>query len=169
MCSESLLILTHHITVASLTFTANTALLSIIRAQKDLSKWTETCWRLTFLTFLSVWQFWHVWGKSWMWNWREQWEGHPYQSIDPPVQTLYLMQIAVYLNLMASQFSDIRRKDFWPMFIHHIATIILISYSYTVNFVRNGILVLMCHDPCDVFMEGAKLFKYAGVQVRLAC
>jgi ceramide synthetase len=66
---------------------------------------------------------------------------------------------------MVSQFTDVRRKDFWAMFIHHIATIILIGYSYTVNFVRNGILVLMCHDPCDVFMEAAKLFKYAGVQV----
>jgi hypothetical protein len=131
---------------------------------RDLSKWTETCWRLTFLTFLSVFQYWNVWDKSWMWNPLEQWENHPFQSIDQPVRTLYLMEIAVYLNLMVSQFTDVRRKDFWAMFIHHIATIILIGYSYTVNFVRNGILVLMCHDPCDVFMEAAKLFKYAGVQ-----
>ncbi len=132
---------------------------------KDASKWTETCWRFTFLTAVSVWEYYHVFGQSWAWNAKEQWANYPFQSIDPPVRTLYLMQLAIYFNLFVSQFTDVRRKDFLAMFIHHIVTIVLIGYSYSVNFVRNGILVLMCHDPCDVFLELAKLCKYAGKQL----
>jgi hypothetical protein len=77
-----------------------------LHRQRDLSKWTETCWRLTFLTFLSVFQYWNVWDKSWMWNPLEQWENHPFQSIDQPVRTLYLMEIAVFVFWLLHRFNN---------------------------------------------------------------
>ena len=39
------------------------------------------------------------------------------------------------------------------MFLHHIATISLLSFSYIVNFVRVGTLVLVIHDCGDYWLE----------------
>jgi hypothetical protein len=46
------------------------------------------------------------------------------------------------------------------MFIHHIVTMLLLFFSYLVNFLRIGVVVLLCHDGSDVFLELAKLFNY---------
>ena len=37
---------------------------------------------------------------------------------------------------MCSQFFDVKRKDFWEMFIHHNTTILLIALSWTAHFTR---------------------------------
>ena len=39
-------------------------------------------------------------------------------------------QLGVYLHLSAYQFVDTRRSDFWEMFVHHLATIGLIVFSW---------------------------------------
>lgn len=44
---------------------------------------------------------------------------------------------------------------------HHFATIGLILYSWQVNFSRVGAMTFLCHDFNDVFLEGAKLARYA--------
>lgn len=62
--------------------------------------------------------------------------------------------------MLFSQFVDVQRKDFLEMFVHHVATILLIVFSYTCNLIRGGCLVLIVHDCADVFMEAAKIFKY---------
>lgn len=38
------------------------------------------------------------------------------------------------------------------MVIHHVVTIALIVLSFTVNFVRVGTLVLICHDTADILL-----------------
>lgn len=64
-----------------------------------------------------------------------------------------MIELAFYWSLLFSQFIDVKRKDFWQMFIHHIATISLLSFSYIVNFVRVGSLVLVVHDCVDYWLE----------------
>ncbi|KAL1243146.1 Ceramide synthase [Trichinella spiralis] len=61
---------------------------------------------------------------------------------------------------MFSQFVDVVRKDFWVNFIHHITTILLLSFSWADNFVRIGTLVLVIHDAADFWMETAKMARY---------
>ena len=39
------------------------------------------------------------------------------------------------------------------MFVHHVATISLLSFSWTDNFVRVGTLVLCMHDSVDFWIE----------------
>lgn len=65
---------------------------------------------------------------------------------------------------MVSQFFDVKRKDFWQMFLHHISTIILICFSWVVNLTRIGSLVLLVHDCADIFLEAAKMARYGGYQ-----
>jgi ceramide synthetase len=64
-----------------------------------------------------------------------------------------MIELAFYWSLIFTQFIDVKRKDFWQMFIHHIATITLLSFSYLVNFVRVGTFVLVVHDCGDYWLE----------------
>ncbi len=39
------------------------------------------------------------------------------------------------------------------MFLHHITTIGLMVFSWSVNLTRVGTLVLLIHDCADIFLE----------------
>ena len=58
-------------------------------------------------------------------------------------------------------FYDVRRKDYAELMAHHFATIGLVLYSWQLNFSRVGAMTFLCHDVNDVFLEGAKLARYA--------
>ena len=66
--------------------------------------------------------------------------------------------------MLFSQFQDVKRKDFLEMFIHHVATILLVSIIGSIQMHRFGTLVLLLHDVADIFMEAAKISKYARWQ-----
>lgn len=89
---------------------------------------------------------------------------YPYQSVSNDVWWHYMISLAFYWSLCVSQFFDVKRKDFWQMFIHHIATIVLMSLSWVCNLPRIGTLVLVTHDCADIFLEAAKMAKYSGYQ-----
>ncbi|CAB1328470.1 unnamed protein product, partial [Coregonus sp. 'balchen'] len=76
----------------------------------------------------------------------------------------YILELSFYLSLLFSQFTDIRRKDFLIMFLHHLATISLITFSYVNNMARVGTLVMCLHDSADILMEAAKMANYAKFQ-----
>lgn len=86
------------------------------------------------------------------------------QNLTADVALYYIIQLSCYWSMLFSQFQDVKRKDFLEMFIHHVATIALISFSWTVNLVRIGSLILLVHDVADIFMEAAKISKYAHWQ-----
>eukprot|EP00455_Lapot_gusevi_P026861 TRINITY_DN2834_c0_g7_i1.p1 TRINITY_DN2834_c0_g7~~TRINITY_DN2834_c0_g7_i1.p1 ORF type:complete len:368 (-),score=94.98 TRINITY_DN2834_c0_g7_i1:52-1155(-) len=127
-------------------------------------KWTETCWRLLFYSALVTFGWAIAFTKPYLWETKYCWIGYPLHEIDVDVQYYYLFQLGVYMSLLVSQFFDVQRKDFLAMFIHHIVTILLVFCSYACNYVRIGVLVLLCHDTADVALEFAKLAKYAGYQ-----
>lgn len=64
-----------------------------------------------------------------------------------------MISLSFYWSLAISQFFDVKRKDFWQMFVHHIATITLMSFSWICNLHRVGTLVLLVHDCADIFLE----------------
>ncbi|XP_061543600.1 ceramide synthase 5 isoform X6 [Phycodurus eques] len=101
---------------------------------------------------------------SWMWDTRHCWYGYPYQVLTPALYRYYVTELAFYWSLLFSQFTDIRRKDFLSMFVHHLATVGLISFSYANNMVRVGTLVMCVHDASDFLLEAAKLANYAKYQ-----
>lgn len=45
------------------------------------------------------------------------------------------------------------RQDFKEQIIHHVATIALISFSWLVNYIRAGTLIMLVHDAADYLME----------------
>ncbi|RXM28134.1 Ceramide synthase 6 [Acipenser ruthenus] len=75
------------------------------------------------------------------------------QTLTTELHYYYIVELSFYWSLMFSQFTDIKRKDFLIMFLHHLATISLITFSYVNNMVRVGTLVMCLHDASDVLLE----------------
>ena len=90
-----------------------------------------------------------------------------YIQVDHNIWLYYMVELAFYWSLSFSQFFDVKRKDFWEMFIHHITTIALMMFSWSTHFTRVGTLVLLIHDSSDHLLELAKLFRY--VKYRRSC
>uniref|UniRef100_A0A3B3QTZ3 Ceramide synthase 5 n=1 Tax=Paramormyrops kingsleyae TaxID=1676925 RepID=A0A3B3QTZ3_9TELE len=129
-----------------------------------LTKFCESMWRFTFYLFIFTYGIQFLWQSPWMWDTRKCWHNYPYQVLSPGLYYYYVTELAFYWSLMFSQFRDIKRKDFLIMFIHHLATVSLISFSYVNNMVRVGTLVMCVHDASDFLLESAKLANYAKYQ-----
>ena len=76
-----------------------------------------------------------------------------------------MMEMAFYWSLFFTQFSDVKRKDFMEMFVHHLATLALLTLSWTTQMHRIGSLVILVHDFADHWMELAKMARYANFNV----
>ncbi|XP_013204083.1 LOW QUALITY PROTEIN: ceramide synthase 5 [Microtus ochrogaster] len=129
-----------------------------------LTKFCESMWRLTFYLFIFCYGIRFLWLTPWFWDTRQCWQNYPYQPLSRELYYYYIMELAFYWSLMFSQFIDVKRKDFLIMFVHHLATIGLIAFSYINNMVRVGTLVMCLHDSSDFLLEAAKLANYAKYQ-----
>ena len=76
-----------------------------------------------------------------------------------------MLEMAFYWSLFFTQFSDVKRKDFMEMFVHHLATLALLTLSWTTQMHRIGSLVILVHDVADHWMELAKMARYANYNV----
>ncbi|XP_033900189.3 ceramide synthase 6-like isoform X1 [Acipenser ruthenus] len=125
-----------------------------------LSKFCESMWRFTFYLYIFTYGVRFLKKTSWLWDTRDCWYNYPYQTLTTELHYYYIVELAFYWSLMFSQFTDIKRKDFLIMFLHHLVTISLITFSYVNNMVRVGTLVMCLHDASDVLLEAAKMANY---------
>jgi hypothetical protein len=56
--------------------------------------------------------------------------GYPLQEIPVSVYWYYMFELGLYIHLGLYQFVDTKRSDFWEMFVHHLATLGLIVFSW---------------------------------------
>ncbi|XP_050552881.1 ceramide synthase 6 isoform X2 [Spodoptera frugiperda] len=129
-----------------------------------LVKFCENMWRFTFYLYNFSYGVFILWEKEWLWDIDQCYIGYPHQGLTNDIWWYYMISAAFYWALTFSQFWDVRRKDFWQMFVHHIATILLLSFSWVCNLHRIGTLVLLVHDCADIFLDAAKAAKYANYQ-----
>uniref|UniRef100_A0A8C9T5Y5 Ceramide synthase 3a n=1 Tax=Scleropages formosus TaxID=113540 RepID=A0A8C9T5Y5_SCLFO len=92
---------------------------------------------------------------------REVWVGFPKQTMLESQYWYYILEMSFYVSLLFSITFDVKRKDFKEQIIHHLATLTLLAFSWCVNYIRIGSLVMITHDASDVLLESAKLFNYA--------
>lgn len=79
------------------------------------------------------------------------------------VRWVYVIEMAFYAQAIPSLvFWEVRRKDFLESLAHHVATFILLGYSYWLSLTRVGVLIVLLHDMNDIFLELAKLARYTG-------
>jgi hypothetical protein len=64
----------------------------------------------------------------------------------------------------AHRFFSVRRKDYYIMFTHHIATCILVLFSYITGCYRGGLVVMWLHDFSDIPVDFAQLFNHAHAE-----
>ncbi|XP_075055216.1 ceramide synthase 5 isoform X2 [Mixophyes fleayi] len=129
-----------------------------------VTKFSESMWRFIFYLYIFSYGVWFLWSTPWFWDTRQCWYNYPYQPLSQGLYYYYIQELAFYWSLMFSQFTDIKRKDFLIMFVHHLATVGLISFSYVNNMVRVGTLVMCLHDASDFLLEAAKMTNYAKSQ-----
>lgn len=134
-------------------------------AKQCLKKATETCWRFVFYSCMLAYGSFVLWRTDWFLDnskWLKDYiETHEFTW---DMKVYYIMELAFYLSLLISQFFDIKRKDFYQLFIHHITTVILLLVSYIDSTYRFGLVILYLHDCADVWLEAAKLANYAKIQ-----
>lgn len=64
-----------------------------------------------------------------------------------------MVQAGVHLHSLGSQLLS-KRGDgkFYEYTLHHSCTVFLIWFSYMMNYLLVGIIVLLIHDPSDVLL-----------------
>ncbi|XP_063804136.1 ceramide synthase 2 isoform X2 [Pseudophryne corroboree] len=125
-------------------------------------KFREASWRFTFYLIAFIAGMAVLIDKPWFYDLGEVYKGFPKQSMLPSQYWYYMIELGFYWSLLFRIAFDVKRKDFKEQVIHHVATILLISFSWCANYIRVGTLVLAIHDSSDFLLESAKMFNYAG-------
>ncbi|XP_026234480.1 ceramide synthase 2 [Anabas testudineus] len=126
-----------------------------------LKKFRESSWRFVFYLCAFIGGVVALYEKEWFYDTLEVWRGFPKQSLLDSQYWYYILEMSFYGSLLFSVAFDVKRKDFKEQIIHHLATLTLLSFSWCVNYIRIGTLVMLVHDASDVLLESAKLFNYA--------
>ncbi|KAL6461194.1 hypothetical protein MHYP_G00311600 [Metynnis hypsauchen] len=128
----------------------------------QLKKFREASWRFTFYLLAFLAGLGALIDKPWLYKMEEMWKGFPVLTLLPSQYWYYMIELGFYISLLFSVASDVKRKDFKEQIVHHVATILLIGFSWCVNYIRAGTLIMLVHDTSDSLLESAKMFNYAG-------
>ncbi|XP_041658447.1 ceramide synthase 2-like [Cheilinus undulatus] len=125
-------------------------------------KFGEAAWRFFFYITAFIVGLACLIDRPWFWDRRECWRGYPLQPMERAHYWYYMLELGFYVSLLLRVSVDIKRKDFKEQVIHHLATIFLLSFSYSANYIRIGTLVILLHDSSDILLESAKMFNYGS-------
>lgn len=133
---------------------------------KRMSKWSESCWKMTAFGLMTVVGILVNYGQPWVKDTKHFWTGCtdlPCNHESPRVlRWQYSLAMGFYLYSIPTLFMwETRRKDFLENLVHHMATLMLVVYSHYVNFMRVGAMIMLLHDVCDIWLELAKLGQYS--------
>ena len=131
----------------------------------QFQKATETCWRCFAYFVLFAFGAYVIFSSHWFWDKKSWLVGYIInQTFTEDLKWYYILELSFYMSLLITHFNDTKRKDFLQQFVHHIATIILITGSYLIAHFRYGSVIMLLHDASDYWLEAAKLAKYAKMQ-----
>ncbi|ODM89717.1 Ceramide synthase 6 [Orchesella cincta] len=130
--------------------------------EAKLRKFSECGWRCFYYTISFSFGVFVLWDKPWFWDINHCWIGYPFQAVPDDVWWYCCLGAGYYCSVLMSIGFDIKRKDFWEMFVHHVATMLLMCVTWLSNLTRIGSIFLILHDCADIFLEAAKMCKYAN-------
>jgi len=142
------------------------------------ARWSNTVWGLkqircseavfkcSYFATMTIWCFTIVRRESWLppllggsGDTRFCWtDGFPFQQNPPELRQFYLTAIGFHLSEAVMVLLENPKPDFWEMLLHHSLACSLTSFSYVLNYVRLGSLVLLLHGATDVFVYASKAF-----------
>ncbi|XP_050500557.1 ceramide synthase 5 isoform X1 [Diabrotica virgifera virgifera] len=125
-----------------------------------LTRFTTSCKKLIWYSFIWTFGVAVLWNKPWLWDINASWTDF---GNDPVTIDLFLygnLTVLYYSSELLSQlFLDVRRKDFWIMFIHHITAIAVVAIIWIFKLHRIGSLAPLLHDVNDIIVELSKCLK----------
>ena len=130
-------------------------------------KLKESYQKAIFSTFSTILIIFFISKKDYAWSFQwNEWVIPGLWDFDVPTieeTFIYMLQIGWYVFQTYKHLkvdSMYQKSDHNVLFVHHIITILLMTGSYYVGYHRIGLLVLSVHEPCDIFLEGAKIANY---------
>ena len=97
--------------------------------------------------------------KEWFTDISYCWEGYPYHQLDTGVWYYYVISLSFFWYALITQMTDLKSKprDWLALYAHHFCTILLVLFSFTLNLIRVGSLVMFLHEIPDWILLTAKL------------
>jgi len=130
---------------------------------RDLSKFLDCSWQLSYYVLYLLFGVYVLCDKEWFYDIRICWRKYPLHELTDDVWWYYMIPLGFYYSQIIFDITSTnRRKDSTQMLIHHFATILLMTLSFTVNMVRMGCLVLFVHECADIPLLLAKICGYIG-------
>ncbi|KAF8312226.1 longevity assurance proteins LAG1/LAC1 [Clavulina sp. PMI_390] len=104
---------------------------------------------------------------TWFYQTSQFWLDYPHWRMTPLMKRYYLMQLSYWIQQLIIMVSGLEkpRKDFRELVIHHLVTIWLVGWSYTVNLTRIGNAIFITMDVSDAFFANAKLLNYLDLDL----
>ncbi|XP_063693794.1 ceramide synthase 4-like isoform X2 [Bolinopsis microptera] len=126
------------------------------------TKFVESFWRFVFYGCTFTYGLSSLWNENYLWDTKYCWIGYPDKiwAMKDNIYWYYMIEMGYYTACLVIQFTEVKRKDFNQMFLHHIATVLLISLSYVTGRTRIGALTMLIHDFSDISLEACKMAKY---------
>jgi len=127
-----------------------------------LTKFNESFWKFSYYLAAFAYGCYVLADEPWALETRQWWIDFPRHPLNGDVFVYYIGVLGFYWSLVLSHFFDVQRKDSMQMFVHHLVTISLMSFSWFNNFVRVGCFIVVLHDAVDFWLEGAKMARYCS-------
>jgi len=124
-----------------------------------LEKFQESSFVALYHFVISVFGIYVLWDKPWLTDISHTWVGFPQLEMTRGEWWYYLISVSHYWSFC---FSHLRVG--LVDYIHHVFTIMLLTFSWAVNLVRGGSLILLVHECGDIMLHLAKICIYLKMQ-----
>lgn len=98
------------------------------------------------------------------WVFRYNTYKNPLDSIPLKFRIYYICEICFYLNELITISVEPKRKDFAQLVLHHIVTLFLLYLSFSKEFIKYGMVILLLHDVSHPMLEFSKVENYLGCE-----
>lgn len=104
---------------------------------------------------------------NWWMNFEHLWIKYPHWQMRSELKAYYLLQFSYWTQqaLVMLLRLEAPRKDYYELIAHHLVTLWLIGWSYTVNLTQIGTTVFVCMDIPDAWLAVAKGCSYLGLDL----
>ncbi|KAF0686249.1 Aste57867_21954 [Aphanomyces stellatus] len=142
-----------------------------LKKEVTMKKFTDQSWQLVIHASMTILELMVVHGEPWwddtttLWNKASPTCEFPEQKFI--TQVLYVTQLAIWIyTAFSCKFLEEVRKDYLIMMAHHVVTIALVTWSFAMNYLQGGVLVLLLHDASDVPLDLLKMANYLKLEDR---
>lgn len=126
----------------------------------------DAVFKCTYFLVMTVWGWallrnepWLPWSLGGAGETKHCWsDNFPLQANSMDLRRFYLAALGFHVSEVVMLLTEAELPDFWEMLLHHIVTSALVFFSYMLNYVRIGSLVLFIHGSTDVLIYLSKIF-----------